>query len=151
MRKPVIITITLVLMASCGSEAPVNNMQANEQPRAGNDFYALTDKEIAEKTQSANQGNGDAAFALSQYYRLVRRDVTNADLWLQVAVKNGNTVAKYNMAVYLLADGRSDADKQQAKILLQEAAQAGDQKAADRLKAMEGKVGESKTPPPTTK
>lgn len=66
--------------------------------------FGLYDDEIARLEGQATT-NSDAAFRLYQYHWISRRDAPTAMRWLELAAKQGHSIARYNLAYELFESG----------------------------------------------
>lgn len=73
----------------------------NVSPVSGGSMYFLSDEQIAVLATQAGAGDSVSAFRLYQFYTFSNLDSRKAYSWLEVAAKNGNTVAQYNLAKIL--------------------------------------------------
>ncbi len=114
---------------------PISETSSENEPVSSGSIYGLTDEQRKKLIEKANRGDKDAAFALYQYFSLSNYGETQEEQWLEVAAKNGHTVAQYNLAVRYMEKN----DLKQATYWAQKALQNGDKDAANLLDEMKGK------------
>jgi TPR repeat protein len=105
----------------------------NKEEVGGVQRYALSHNELELLTESAENGNADAAYKLYGYYEFVENDYRVSIKWLTVSAQLGNAKAQYNLGVHFMYD---DEDKNPAKgtYWLKKAAENGDAAAIALLK-----------------
>lgn len=88
------------------------------------EYYDLSGKEMAELIQKANDGDGEACFKLSKYYKFANKNEEQMLRWLTRAAELGHVIAQYNLGYYYIFG--SVTDHQQAIFWLRKSADKGD-------------------------
>lgn len=98
----------------------------------GNAGYDLSDREIINLKQKAEQGDADAALRLSYYYSLCLNDGKQEQQWLEKSAELGNARAQYNLGILYLSSQLFH-DKEKAIFWLTRARDNGYVKAQEAL------------------
>ncbi len=69
------------------------------------DQHNLTTDEFLSLFDEAKNGDSGAAFRIAMFYRLTKRDNSEADKWLALAASLGHSTAQYSLASNLLDIG----------------------------------------------
>jgi TPR repeat protein len=105
-----------------------------------NASLALSQEQIGSFATLAEQGDGEAAFKLSEYYAFWKFDQKASLKWLSIAATNGNVSGEYNLAHYYSTKGnRNASDTASARYWYSKAAATGDAAAAARLREIDQK------------
>ena len=105
-----------------------------------NSEYAFTDAQVADYTASALAGDGDAAWRLCLYYKLIKFDGASGLKWMKIAAEAGNLSGQYNLAhEYEGAFDKSMLDLKKARYWYQRAADAGDDDSKRKLSELHDK------------
>src|SRR5258708_4570315 len=124
------ILLLAIAMVACRSQ---------QKPAVYPTIYSLilTDTQVADFTEKASHGDGDAAFKLSQFYFMVKLERDTGLKWLTKAAECGHTIAQYNMG--FCYDGKTYPDLtdiKKAKYWYQRAADNGHKEAKLRLEEL---------------
>jgi len=93
-------------------------------------IYYLNEDEIYYYKKKSLEGNSDASFKLYQYYAFSNFIKPDMIKWLKISALQGNEVARYNYAVYLINKG----DMIEASRLIDEIQSSGDAASANELR-----------------
>lgn len=104
-------------------------------PVMGNADYFLKQDDIPMLEKNAKNGDIKAARRLALYYGFVALDSRKEAEWLTYAATRGDIWAQYNLGMLYCYDSEV-ADVEKGKFWLEKAADAGDEKAKDELKAL---------------
>ena len=74
----------------------------SQEPVSSGSTYGLSVDAVNQLSTKANDGDGNAAFRLYQYYTFSTEDKLQRRRWLEVAANAGNSTAQYNLAHGLL-------------------------------------------------
>ncbi|WP_439672081.1 hypothetical protein [Cupriavidus necator] len=73
----------------------------NVSPVSGGSTHFLSEEQIATLSAQASAGDSASAFRLYQFYTFSNFDSKKAYSWLEIAARNGNAIAQYNLAKIL--------------------------------------------------
>lgn len=93
-------------------------------------MHYLNEDEIDYYKKKSLEGNSDASFKLYQYYAFSNFIKPEMIKWLKISALQGNDVARYNYAVYLINKG----DMIEASKLIDEIQSSGDAASANELR-----------------
>ena len=132
------LTFSIILL---GIACVATAQEASQKPRlvnvtSGVDSYRLTKNQIAQLTNDALAGSGDAAVKLSAYYSNVALNFDQGRYWTIIAAENGSAVGQYNAWDQLRTENDVDS-KRRALFWLKRAAAQGDRDAAAQLEKSE--------------
>jgi len=103
---------------------------------SGVESFRLTKDQIAQLTNDALAGSGDAAVKLSAYYSNVALNFDKGRYWTIIAAENGSAIGQYNAWDQLRTENDADS-KRRALFWLKQAAAQGDRDAAAQLEKSE--------------
>ncbi|WP_152548561.1 sel1 repeat family protein [Cupriavidus sp. SK-4] len=78
----------------------------NVPPVSGGSTYFLSEEQIATLSAQASAGDSASAFRLYKFYIFSNFDSKKANSWLEIAARNGNAVAQYNLAKILQQENK---------------------------------------------
>ena len=70
--------------------------------------YWISDEEIQILEKNATNGDKNSAFKLYQYHMFVSLDQDSEFKWLEIAAKNGHTIAQSNLADLFFTQGNKE-------------------------------------------
>lgn len=98
---------------------------------SGSTYYLNHDELECLKKQSLN-GDSDASYKLYQYFAFSEFNKPEMLRWLRISYSQGNEVANYNYAIYLIDRGET----KEALKLINDIELGGDEVSANELKRM---------------
>ena len=98
--------------------------------------YNLSDTEVKALQDKALNGDPKAAFRLSLFYDIYRRDYKEGDFWTMIAAENGDPSGEYNFG-FKLKDDPDPKNRQRAIFWLKRAAKHGVKLAVSLLKELQ--------------
>lgn len=110
-----------VLLYACGG-----NMNEENAPTTGIEYYSLTPKELNDLKEKAYHGDGDAANRISLYYGITCQNPDKARKWNELAARNGNRTGQWNVATYLF-DKPDNESRKKAVFWFEKLANDGDE------------------------
>jgi hypothetical protein len=135
MHHPSKLFALLLLISTCCCPA-----QAQESGPSMNASGIYSKEKLATMKNQAEQGDSEAAYGIHQHF-MFSHDPVRSIKWLRIAAIQGNAKAQHAMFVFLTFPGEAATleDRLEARLWLNQAAQAGFESAVDQLKKMEKK------------
>lgn len=94
--------------------------------------YYLNSEELERLKKESLQGDSNASYRLYQYFAFSKFNKSEMLKWLRISSSQGNEVANYNYAVYLIHNGET----KEALKLINNIELSGDEISANELKCM---------------
>lgn len=105
MERVLAVGICILIFGIMHMDAAASGKASKEQgPITGAQSFNLSSEERARLERAANEGDGNAAHRLAQYYGLAVNNSEKERTWLYRAAELGNASAQYHLAYILIYD-----------------------------------------------